>query len=1405
METSETDQKLHPSELPFLVTHWLSNYQNLSTDDCDKNALDRIHQAASEIAFAFRDLGAFGTTDVPSILTPKFCGNKVKNTFQDLKRKWSSLAPNQLESVAESAAFAATASSTNVPRRTNFVQYSQELRLISEDGGHRLGKIVDLTRDIGNNKNTEKDESTVRSILHNLPLLQYPSQNTGKDEVERIFPYIGPKQENNNCDRVLPVSILSDFRMLALKSGTAMRDFLSTREKATCEAIEIEKLEQSLSRQINIKKKTEQKQSDFVDADNAPCADSDQILQEIQNCDRVITQLKNKLEKLVGTHMKSKQNILQTKEKAWSIYMESRRIVSNFRDPYQTDKPLYVSGTFIDCNISCNKIMNYIEGRKSGLSQNNLISYQRQIGRPFSQQGASEVRQAILSNRFSHALTISTHLSFPVYCLKFDKSGRYFVTGADDCLVKIFFLGASLSQASSGRPLRFTYGANARGAILISTLRGHAGVICDIDVSCDNAFLATASDDGDVRVWGMKDGCPIAILRGHVGGANMVSWSLLTPYRLVSSGMDGLARIWDVREAALKRYSTHIGMRPEYTLPLTTSEKRFLEGKTKSEMCKSAGGNDGQVTPPPLPQREDEAHANNSIPEPPPADPAVNIALPEAPANLNNIEENGEAQNREINPGAFVSNDVIDEGVRIIVKLQHGEKVQNSNGPSTRSRDRTVKVISVARCPRGGHFATGSDDGYCRVWQDEDDNCVALIDGRNKRPFSKRINQVRKLLKNQNGVPSDSTLLAILKGHMSSITDLHYSHEGDRILTASQKDGNARIWSFGGQHHGRLAQNMHDFFLNPKQIVLKLSNINENKKLPSTGRSGKKRSNTSGSSINCDVAVWTRDDSKIVTSQSSPLRTKNQDIVPGSQVLLVWDSWSGHCLIAIKQAHQQQCPVIVTHPMEYNIICSAGADGVAKVWDLEKGKCIYQHHNKILDGPVSASNEKGSSSGYLDGSFDEHGNNLVLVDDNGRITLFDCLRELSSTEDLSAPTWMKEQYFANDYYELFYNSNGYCVERGSEQPPHLAPRAVRCNHSGSPWAEDISETYLSMRGPPPISEASALTRRNLLRSESQHLFSGRNHRRRGILMTYFDPKRTVQIDGAEKILSPVQIKDRKAPISSISVEGETQNETHFRRSSITSQRALSSNYRWRDFDDVIREERLQAEGGEGDVEDEDFIPQATDVQPAGDEDDELSHAESEVEFSEESTSESERNFNHISPSLRRSARSQRVSRRNRERDRAEVDANRTNQITRTSLRPRPEREESNSDDSDDDNIIFEECLSTNNTPTGAYVTDYTESGHFFKMNLNCRIKRAWLCRTESTSSYRGRKSYAPQVGDSVVYIPKAHKETIRKFMTLKMPWQSWPSGARWPVVRCQILNVRYRFPYKEYFRRDIEA
>ena len=53
-------------EIPFLVTHWLANYEksksNASGDEEEKAAMAKIRHAASEIASAFATLGAYGTT-----------------------------------------------------------------------------------------------------------------------------------------------------------------------------------------------------------------------------------------------------------------------------------------------------------------------------------------------------------------------------------------------------------------------------------------------------------------------------------------------------------------------------------------------------------------------------------------------------------------------------------------------------------------------------------------------------------------------------------------------------------------------------------------------------------------------------------------------------------------------------------------------------------------------------------------------------------------------------------------------------------------------------------------------------------------------------------------------------------------------------------------------------------------------------------------------------------------------------------------------------------------------------------------------------------------------------------------------------------------------------------------------
>jgi hypothetical protein len=119
--------------------------------------------------------------------------------------------------------------------------------------------------------------------------------------------------------------------------------------------------------------------------------------------------------------------------------------------------------------------------------------------------------------------------------------------------------------------------------------------------------------------------------------------------------------------------------------------------------------------------------------------------------------------------------------------------------------------------------------------------------------------------------------------------------------------------------------------------------------------------------------------------------------------------------------------------------------------------------------------------------------------------------------------------------------------------------------------------------------------------------------------------------------------------------------------------------------------------------------------------------------------------------------------------------------------------------SDDEEIA--EFMSTNNTPSGDYIRDFNIAGHFWRLTGSRNVKRSWLKRYESDTSYKGLKTYAPQLGDSVVYIPRAHYESIKDFPSFSPPWKRWPDGAVWPIVRCRIRGVRYRFPYIDYYRR----
>ncbi|KAF8937340.1 Bromodomain and WD repeat-containing protein 3 [Dissophora ornata] len=91
---------------------------------------------------------------------------------------------------------------------------------------------------------------------------------------------------------------------------------------------------------------------------------------------------------------------------------------------------------------------------------------------------------------FQELVVMNGH-RFPTFCLLFDRANNRVITGSDDYLIKIW---------------------SAQSGYLLFTLRGHSAVVTFMDLSTDNTMLATASNDGIVRVWDLKTSAPVAVL-----------------------------------------------------------------------------------------------------------------------------------------------------------------------------------------------------------------------------------------------------------------------------------------------------------------------------------------------------------------------------------------------------------------------------------------------------------------------------------------------------------------------------------------------------------------------------------------------------------------------------------------------------------------------------------------------------------------------------------------------------------------------------------------------------------------------------------------------------------------------------------------------------------------------------
>ncbi|GAB4089021.1 phosphorylase family protein [Hydrogenophaga soli] len=113
---------------------------------------------------------------------------------------------------------------------------------------------------------------------------------------------------------------------------------------------------------------------------------------------------------------------------------------------------------------------------------------------------------------------------------------------------------AQVTQATDERlPLRWCKASPAdkagRGAVQIPgdeiqvVSAGHNGGVNHVAMSTDGCWLASAGDDGTVRVWSAVTGEQLRVLQGHEEGVSACAFSVDGRW-LASAGYDGTVRVW---------------------------------------------------------------------------------------------------------------------------------------------------------------------------------------------------------------------------------------------------------------------------------------------------------------------------------------------------------------------------------------------------------------------------------------------------------------------------------------------------------------------------------------------------------------------------------------------------------------------------------------------------------------------------------------------------------------------------------------------------------------------------------------------------------------------------------------------------------------------------------------------
>lgn len=344
----------------------------------------------------------------------------------------------------------------------------------------------------------------------------------------------------------------------------------------------------------------------------------------------------------------------------------------------------------------------------------------------------------------------------------------------------------------------------------------------------------------------------------------------------------------------------------------------------------------------------------------------------------------------------------------------------------------------------GTKFTVAGDDGFVYVFstiqiKTAHEGVIATTE--DTRPAGRGRKRVASaLFPDKSGQVQAQPVVPIgtLEGHMGSVTDLAYSHDGQRILSGCQ-DGTARIWKFDKE-----SKLWSSIALDVKKSSGKCTVVKPNN-TPFKRKENKPKVLTDDSDEIGSLMPFMDEGESPVADMDVDVPSTASPTEPAKVSMIAWSADDRWCFVAsnhgeirvyyayngeiacVLKGHEGEIYALDNHPLDPSTILSAGYDGKVILWDVEKQKVI------------TCRNHVGRT--FTDCKFSKDAMKYAITDEEGHCTLFSIGGLDKDYEQVRS--WERGQYFMSDYQALRHFADGTFLDEPTQQPPYaLQPSPI---------------------------------------------------------------------------------------------------------------------------------------------------------------------------------------------------------------------------------------------------------------------------------------------------------------------------------------------------------------------------